>query len=84
MGGERFRIEKDFLGEMRVPEKAYWGAETQRAIENFPISDLRFPRRFLRALGMLKKASALANVELCLLKKELGEAICQGAQEVME
>jgi fumarate hydratase class II len=84
MDGERFRIEKDSLGEMRVPEKAYWGAETQRAIENFPISNFRFPRRFLRALGMLKKASAMANMELALLQKELGEAISLAAHEVME
>jgi fumarate hydratase class II len=84
MARERFRIEKDALGEMKVPEKAYWGAETQRAIENFPISDLRFPRRFLRALGMLKKASAMVNMELALLRQELGEAISLAAQEVME
>ena len=74
----------DSMGEMRVPEDAYWGAETQRAIENFSISDLRFPRRFLRALGMLKKASAIANMELALLRKELGEAIALAAQEVVE
>ena len=84
MDSERFRIEKDSLGEMRVPERAYWGAETQRAIENFPISNFRFPRRFLRALGMLKKASAMANMELALLQKELGEAISLAAQEVMD
>jgi fumarate hydratase class II len=84
MDGEGFRIEKDSLGEMRVPERAYWGAETQRAIENFPISEFRFPRRFLRALGMLKKASAMVNMELALLRKELGEAICLAAQEVMD
>jgi len=84
MDSERFRIEKDSLGEMRVPERAYWGAETQRAIENFPISNFRFPRRFLRALGMLKKASAMANMELALLPKELGEVISLAAQEVMD
>ena len=79
-----FRIESDSMGQMRVPEKAYWGAETQRAVENFPISGLRFPRRFLRALGMLKKASAAANRELTLLPKDLAEAISLAAQEVME
>jgi fumarate hydratase class II len=84
MDSERFRIEKDSLGEMRVPERAYWGAQTQRAIENFPISNFRFPRRFLRALGMLKKASAMANMELALLQKELGEAISLAAEEVMD
>jgi fumarate hydratase class II len=79
-----FRIESDSMGPMKVPEKAYWGAETQRAVENFPISDLRFPRRFLRALGMLKKASAAVNRELALLPKDLAEAISRAAQEVME
>jgi len=79
-----FRIESDSMGQMRVPEKAYWGAETQRAVENFPISGLRFPRRFLRALGMLKKASAAANRELALLPQDLAEAISRAAQEVME
>jgi fumarate hydratase class II len=79
-----YRIESDSMGQMRVPEKAYWGAETQRAVENFPISGLRFPRRFLRALGMLKKASAAANRELALLPQELAEAISLAAQEVIE
>jgi fumarate hydratase class II len=79
-----FRIEADSMGQMRIPEKAYWGAETQRAVENFPVSNLRFPRRFLRALGMLKRASAEANRELALLPKDLAEAISLAAQEVME
>jgi len=84
MADGSFRIEADSMGQMRIPEKAYWGAETQRAVENFPISNLRFPRRFLRALGMLKKASAAANRELTLLPKDLAEAISLAAQEVME
>jgi fumarate hydratase class II len=79
-----FRIEADSMGQMRVPEKAYWGAETQRAVENFPISNLVFPRRFLRALGMLKKASAAANRKLALLPEDLAEAISLAAQEVVE
>ncbi len=79
-----FRIETDSMGPMRVPAQAYWGAETQRAVENFPISGLRFARRFLRALGMLKKVSAAVNMELGLLPKELAEAISLAAQEVME
>ncbi|GAF87542.1 unnamed protein product, partial [marine sediment metagenome] len=49
-----FRIETDSMGDMKVPQDVYWGAHTQRAIENFPISGFRFPRRFLRALGMVK------------------------------
>ena len=84
MADAGFRIESDSMGQMRVPEKAYWGAETQRAVENFPISGLRFPRRFLRALGMLKKASAAANRELALLPQDLAEAISLAAQEVLE
>ena len=84
MADRDFRIETDSMGPVRVPEKAYWGAETQRAVENFPISNLHFPRRFLRALGMLKKASAAANVELGLLPQELGVAISLAAQEVVE
>ena len=69
------RMERDTMGELAVPVEAYYGVQTARAIENFPISDFRFPRRFLRALGMLKKASALANMNLALLEKKLGEAI---------
>src|SRR6266545_3965463 len=52
-----YRIEKDFLGELKVPKDAYWGAQTQRAIENFPISGIRFGRRFIYALGLIKKAA---------------------------
>ena len=53
-----YRTEKDSLGEMKVPTDALWGAQTQRAVENFPISDLRFPRRYIAALGVIKKAAA--------------------------
>ncbi len=84
MTEEEFRLETDSLGEVRVPKRAYWGAETQRAVENFPISDLRFPRRFLRALGIVKKSAALANITLELLPKEIGEAIARAAQEILE
>jgi len=79
-----FRTESDSMGEMRVPAGAYWGAQTQRAAENFPVSGLRFPRRFLRALGMLKMAAAETNVELGLLDRERGEQIRRAASEVME
>ncbi len=84
MGQQEFRIETDALGDVRVPQAAYWGAETQRAVENFPISDLRFPRRFLRALGIIKRSAALANIKLGLLSKEIGEAVSRAAQEVIE
>jgi len=79
-----FRMEKDSMGEMRVPRQAYWGPETQRAYENFPVSGLRFPREFIRALGMIKTASAETNIKLRLLNPKLGRAILRAAQEVME
>ncbi len=58
------RIEKDSMGEMQVPAGSYYGAQTQRAVMNFPISDLRFPRPFIRAMGLIKKAAAQTNLEL--------------------
>ena len=79
-----YRVEKDFLGELKVPKDAYWGVQTQRAIENFPISGIRFGRRFIHALGLIKKASAETNVELGLLDSKLGKAIVKAADEVMD
>jgi fumarate hydratase class II len=81
---ERFRIEKDSMGEMRVPVDALYGAQTQRAIENFPISNLRFPREFIRAMGLIKLAAARTNIELRLLDRKIGRAICDAAQEVID
>ena len=81
---EQFRTETDSMGAMQVPESAYYGAQTARAIENFPISDLRFPRRFIRALGMIKKHAALTNQELGGLKPNLAGAIVKAAQEVID
>src|SRR5688572_7698860 len=78
-----FRMEKDSLGEMRVPKDALWGAQTQRAVENFPISDLRFPRRFIAALGMIKRAAAETNVELGLLDPAIATDIVAAADEVV-
>jgi fumarate hydratase, class II len=80
---EGFRIERDSLGEMKVPGDALYAAQTQRAVENFPISDLRFPRRFIAALGMIKKAAALANVELEQLEEPVGRAIADAADQVI-
>jgi fumarate hydratase class II len=77
------RIEKDSLGEMQVPADALWGAQTQRAVENFPISDLRFPRSFIAALGMIKKAAAETNVGLGLLERAAADAIVKAADEVI-
>ena len=79
-----FRVERDSMGEMRVPEDAYYGAQTARAVENFPISGFRFPRAFIRALGLIKKHSAEANAELGLLDKTIAEAIQRAAQEVVD
>jgi fumarate hydratase class II len=56
-----YRIEHDSMGEMRVPREALYGAQTQRAVENFPISGLRFPRSFIRALGLIKSMAARVN-----------------------
>ncbi len=81
---EEFRIEKDSMGEMRVPTAAYYGAQTARAVENFPISGLRFSRRFIRALGLIKAAAARANKQVRLLDARLAQAIEQAALEVAE
>jgi fumarate hydratase class II len=80
----QFRTESDSMGAMQVPASAYYGAQTARAVENFPISDLRFPRRFIRALGLIKKHAALTNLELGGLKPELAKVIVQAAQEVID
>ena len=72
-----YRIEKDSLGEMQVPEEALYGAQTQRAVENFPISGQRFGRRFIEALGLIKKSAAQTNLELGNLDADIAEAIAQ-------
>jgi fumarate hydratase class II len=77
-----YRIERDSLGAVRVPENALYGAQTQRAVENFPVSDIRFPRVFIRALGLIKAAAAEVNAELGSLNGDLAGAISQAAQEV--
>src|SRR4051794_31549311 len=68
-----FRVEKDSMGEVKVPATAYYGAQTQRAIENFPISGQPLPSRLIHALGLVKIAAAVANKELNLLKPELAD-----------
>ncbi len=72
------------MGPMQVPASAYYGAQTARAVENFPISNLRFPRRFIRALGLIKKHAALTNQELGGLKQDVAGAIVTAAQEVID
>ncbi|MCA8923181.1 MAG: class II fumarate hydratase [Planctomycetes bacterium] len=76
------RIEKDSMGEVRVPADRQWGAQTQRAVENFPISGLRFPRGFIRALGLIKGAAAHTNAALGDLDAAASEAIQAVAAEV--
>src|SRR5215472_14678526 len=79
-----FRTEADSMGQMQVPEKALYGAQTARAVENFPISNLRFPRQFIRALGLIKKHAAETNAALGLIKAAPAQAIQQAAQEVID
>ncbi|HUY74698.1 MAG TPA: class II fumarate hydratase [Candidatus Dormibacteraeota bacterium] len=81
---KKTRIERDSMGEMEVPADAYFGASTQRAVLNFPISGQPFPRRFIRALGMVKKAAAETNRELGLLARRRARAITAAAQEVID
>ncbi len=76
------RIERDSMGPLEVPEGAYYGASTQRAVLNFPISGERFTRRFIWALGTIKRAAALANAELGLLDRQKAQAIAEAAEEV--
>ena len=80
----KHRIERDSLGEVEVPNDAYWGATTQRSVDNFRISGLVFQRRFIRALGVVKLACAEANLELGVLSEEKAKAVIQAASEVME
>ncbi|HSG49958.1 MAG TPA: class II fumarate hydratase [Longimicrobiales bacterium] len=79
-----FRIEKDSLGEVKVPASALYGAQTQRAVENFPISGQRFGRRFIQALGLIKKAAAESNAEMGNLDPAIAEAVARAAGEVAE
>ena len=76
------RIEKDSMGEMTVPAHALHGASTHRAVLNFPVSGYRFPRPFIRALGLIKWAAAKANQDLGLLDANRAKAIAQAAEEV--
>src|SRR5512143_1224359 len=79
-----YRIEKDSLGEVQVPAEAYYGAQTQRAINNFHISGLRPWRAFIWSMAMIKRAAAEVNRDLGLLDGERATAIVQAAQEVID
>jgi fumarate hydratase class II len=77
-------VEKDILGEMEVPNDVYWGISTQRAIQNFQISNKRFPKIFIRSLAQLKKACLLANIELGLIEESFANAIIKAINEILE
>ena len=76
------RIEKDSLGDIEVPSDAYYGAQTERARRDFPVSGLTFPPRFLAALGAIKREAATVNAEMGIVEPRLAEAIVRAANEV--
>src|SRR5438876_548556 len=78
------RTERDSMGEMQVPAEAYYGAQTARAVENFPISDLRFSRRFIAAMGLIKCACAEINFGLGLIDEKREQLIKLAGQEVID
>jgi fumarate hydratase class II len=78
------RIETDSLGEVPVPADKYWGAQTQRSLQNFDIGEEKMPKPLIRAFGVLKKAAALANMDLGILERKIGAAIVQAADEVID
>ena len=79
-----FRIERDSMGALEVPAEALWGAQTQRAVNNFPVSGLRMPRQFIRALGLIKWAAASVNRDLGLLPADMADAVKSAALEVAD
>ena len=78
------REERDSMGIMQVPDDAYYGAQTQRAIENFPVSDLKIPKSMIKALGMIKRSAAVVNHDLGNLDKDRMDAIINAADEVID
>ena len=84
MNDKKYRVERDSMGELQVPEDALWGAQTQRAVDNFPISGLTMPRQFIAALGLVKWAAAGANSELGLMKSDVAVAVQKAALEVAD
>jgi fumarate hydratase class II len=84
MSDKKFRIEHDSMGELQVPEEALWGAQTQRAVNNFPISGLPMPRQFIAALGLVKWAAAGANAELGLIKSDIAVAVRKASLDVAD
>ena len=84
MVNEKYRNEIDSMGELKVPIDAMWGAQTQRAVNNFPISGIRVPRQFIAALGLIKWAAATVNNNLGLLPDNKAKAICEACEEIIE
>ena len=84
MAEPTYRIERDSMGEVKVPKEAYYGAQTQRAVENFPVSGIGFPPEFIHALATTKYAAAAVNEELGLPEPTIAGAIRKAAAEVME
>jgi len=79
-----FRIEKDSMGDVKVPKDAYYGAQTQRAVDNFPVSGIKFSRGFIESIGLIKKSAAKVNKDLDQLDKSIADPIQKAAQEVLE
>ena len=84
MSAEKYRVETDSMGDVKVPGDAYWGAQTQRAVENFSVSDLRIPGPLVHALGLVKQVAAIVNGELGLLEPRIADAVSRAAAEVAE
>ena len=84
MAKTKYRTESDSMGKMKVPSDAYYGAQTARAVENFPVSGRTLPREFVRAMGLVKLAAAETNAELGFLKKNVAKAVARAAREVLE
>ncbi len=84
MAKTKYRVESDSMGKMKVPADAYYGAQTARAVENFPVSGRTLPREFIRAMGLVKLAAAHTNAELGFLKKNAARVIARAAQEVVD
>ena len=74
-----YRIEKDSMGDVRVPVRAYWSAQTQRALENFPISNLKIPKSMIKLLSLIKRLAAEVNAELLLLDAQIADTIIQAS-----
>ena len=84
MAKSKYRVESDSMGKMKVPSDAYYGAQTARAVENFPVSGRTLPREFIRAMGLVKLAAAQTNAELGFLKKNTARALARAAKEVVD